>query len=117
MRIIERRVVGERQSVPAAIGDSILNLAVDNERDYIILSMVITPSTFTDGDLVELLYKGGKIMETIYMDGSSVEVEFGDKPEELHVIERKTQPALRYSNIAAQAKTVYYDVTRGYVET
>jgi len=115
MRIIERRVVGERQSVPAAIGDSILNVAVDNEREYVILVLVITPSAFTDGDLVELLYKGGKIMETLYMDGSSLTVEFGEKLEELHRIERKTQPALRYYNVAAQAKTVYYDITRGYI--
>jgi len=115
VRIIERRVIGERQSVPAAIGDSILNITVDNEREYVILSMVITPTTFTDGDLVELLYKGQRIMQTIYMDGSSIEVEWGEKPEELHVIERKTQAQIRYSNVAAQAKIVYYDITRGYL--
>jgi len=114
-RIVERKIVGEMQSISASVGNFMHKVTVDNDRDYVILSLVITPSTFTSGDYVEIFYEGEKLLQSLYMDGSSIEVEFGEKVEELRVIKRKTQPIIRYYNVAAQAKTVYYDFTRGYL--
>lgn len=112
--ILHVEVWGERFEVTADEGEQTFFCTKDDDLNYLVLGLIISPSAYTDEDYIIIENEDGKkIIGKWYPDGDSFNVYFEDKPRTL--IKKKTLIKVTYFNSSAQTKTLKIDFLRGYV--